>query len=78
MSRSKRKRTGHKAKKEYSMAPSPKLTAVGRRKGNGHSFVCPCCVLMGFRDFKVASRRILRRTVTHKIKDEHDELSQED
>ncbi len=53
---------GHVAKSEYSKSGLGKVVAVGRRKQNGHSYVCPCCVKLPFNDFKTASRRIVRRT----------------
>ncbi len=64
MSRSKHATVrGHVAKSEYSKSGCSKVGAVGRRKQNGHSYVCPCCVSnRSFDDFKVASRRVLRRT----------------
>ncbi len=69
----KRKPRGNKAKKEYSKSGNPKLTAVGRRKQGGHSYICPCCVLLSHNTFKETSRRILRRTITHKRVEEEEE-----
>jgi hypothetical protein len=63
-----RKRKGHVAKTEYSKSGLGKVVAVGRRKQCGHSYVCPCCVTLGLNHFKVASRRILRRT--YRVPDE--------